>query len=79
MSLRRERIERLIDELEYEVTRGIMEREIEPRFGARHLIPGGPTDFVELRIDCGPLPQGQCYDYGSTPKLKLVEPKGTEK
>lgn len=36
---RMERIERLLRELEYEVTRGMMEKEIDERLGFRFVVP----------------------------------------
>jgi len=37
--MRMERIERLLYELKYEITRGVMEREIEEQIGFEFLIP----------------------------------------
>lgn len=58
-NIRRERIERLLRELEYEVTRGIMEREIEPQMGWSTIMPGGPTGEVIAEFRVRPLAKGQ--------------------
>lgn len=39
MTARMERIEKLLRELEYEVTRGMMEREIDEQIGFRFVVP----------------------------------------
>jgi hypothetical protein len=36
---RKERIERLLQELKYEITRGMMEREIDEHLGFRFIVP----------------------------------------
>ena len=60
-NMRKERIERLLKELEYEFTRGVMEREIDERMGfcfvvpISHIIPDG-TVFCEFRTR--PSPRG---------------------
>ena len=46
---RKERIERLLSELEYEVTRGVMDREIEPDLQFHKLMPCG-RDTAVLRV-----------------------------
>lgn len=39
MNMRQERIEKLLRELQYEVTRGMMTREIEEEMGFRFIVP----------------------------------------
>ena len=76
-NIRMERIERLLSELEYEITRGIMEREIEPHFGARFHIPGGPTGTVLVEYRARPMPEGSyMIDDPRGPRLRVVETKG---
>lgn len=52
--MRLERIERLIRELEYEVARGLMEREIEPRMGFQKIIPLDGNRYALIRFDVHP-------------------------
>lgn len=42
---RQERIKRLLHELEYEVTRGIMEREVDEEIGFRFVVPLSPRVY----------------------------------
>ena len=75
--MRMERINRLLRELEYEVTRGIMENEIDEEIGFRFLIPISrkvPGGIVGAEFRTRP---GQSYDaiyYGAheAPKLKVI-------
>ena len=75
-SLRLERIERLLRDLEYEVTRGIMEREIEPRMYFGRVLPGSPTGYVslifEVRPSDGHFPSGADV----RPRLRVVKDGG---
>ncbi len=73
-NIRRERIERLLHELEYEITRGVMEREIEPEMGWSKILPGGPTGTIiaEFRV----RPRGKdewFYDDRRPPQLRVVD------
>lgn len=78
-TMRMERIERLLRELEYEVTRGIMEREIDEEIGFRfvvpisHKIPGGIVG-CEFRTRPGQTYEAAYYGLHEAPKLRLVEP-----
>lgn len=75
--MRRERIERLLRELEYEITRGIMEREIEPEMGWRKIIPGGPTGTVFAEFTVRPRTEGQWgVDDHRPPRLHVVGDDG---
>lgn len=69
--MRRERIERLLRELEYEITRGVMEREIEPRMGLSKILPGGPTGYVFLRLDLRP-DDGTMLPREDMPRLRVI-------
>lgn len=58
---RMERIKRLLRELQYEVTRGIMEREIDEEIGFRWYLPvsqkiGGGVVLCEFRTQPQPYP-----------------------
>lgn len=76
---RMERIERLLRELEYEVTRGMLENEIEERIGFRFVVPRSrvyPTsgvvfcEFVSRPLEhfgMAPMPDP------AGPRLKLVK------
>lgn len=71
--MRRERIERLLRELEYEITRGVMEREIEPEMGWSKIMPGGPTGEVVAEFRVRPLAPGQWHmNDHRPPRLRVV-------
>lgn len=75
--MRMERIERLLRELEYEVTRGIMENEINEEIGFRFIIPisrkiPGGIVGCEFRVRPGQTYEAAYYGIHSAPKLKLV-------
>jgi hypothetical protein len=38
-SYRKERVERLLEELQYEISRGVLEREIDEEIGFRFIVP----------------------------------------
>ena len=72
-NIRRERIERLLRDLEYEITRGVMEREIEPEMGWSKILPGGPTDTVIAEFRVRPRREGEYfYDQQEAPRLRVV-------
>lgn len=72
-NIRRERIERLLRELEYEITRGIIEREIEPEMGWSRIMPGGPTGTVIAEFRVRPRCDGEFYfDDRREPRLRVV-------
>ncbi|MFV1530634.1 hypothetical protein [Phaeobacter sp. JH209A] len=72
-NIRRERIERLLRELEYEVTRGIMEREIEPEMGWSKILPGGPTGTVIAEFRVRPRRSNEfSFDDRQEPRLRVV-------
>jgi len=71
--MRRERIERLLRELEYEVTRGVMEREIEPRMGWSKILPGGPTGYVMARFEVRPSDGNEFTSEPQMPRLYVVK------
>jgi len=76
-TMRMERIERLLRELEYEVTRGIMEHEIDEEIGFRFIVPVSrkvPGGIVgcEFRTRPGQTYEAAYYGLHETPKLKVV-------
>lgn len=70
--MRRERIEHLLRELEYEVTRGVMEREIEPRMGMQKIMPGGPTGYVTMHFSVLPSDGRASMSEPQMPRLRVV-------
>jgi hypothetical protein len=74
-NFRRERIEKLLRELHYEVVRGMMERDIEEEMGFRfyvpisHNIPDGVV-FCEFRTR--PIPHHAMSPEDLRPRLKVV-------
>lgn len=77
-SFRRDRIERLLRELEYEITRGVMGREIEPRMGMEKIIPGGPTGYVTMRFDVRPSDGRSFMSGDQMPRLRVVGSESVE-
>ena len=74
---RRERIERLLDELRYEITRGMMEKEIDETLGFRFYVPVSsqiPEGVVFCEFRTRPLPRHLMHPNDIEPKLKLVKP-----
>lgn len=78
-NIRRERIERLLRELEYEVTRGVMEREIEPRMGFSKILPGGPTGYVSMFFEVRPSDGSPMLGLDQMPRLRVVGNSDDEK
>jgi hypothetical protein len=74
---RKERIERLIHELEYELTRGVMDHEIEESLHWRYIIPVSrkiPNGVVVVQMQMWPATRDTVLPSGHTgPRLKLVE------
>ena len=74
--MRMERITRLLRELEYEVTRGIMEREIDETIGFRFIIP--ISQSIQKGIVCCEFRTRPAQSYeagfynGEPTKLRLV-------
>ena len=72
--MRMERIERLLRELEYEVTRGIMEREIDEEIGFRFVVPNSrkiPSGLVFCEFRTRPTRAYEAAAYGLYEPLKL--------
>ena len=73
--MRKERIGRLLRELEYEVTRGVMEREIDEEIGFRFVIPISnciPDGQVFCEFRTRPTPRGNFLGEPAKPMLKIV-------
>jgi hypothetical protein len=75
-TMRKERIERLLRELEYEVTRGIMEHEIDETTTFRFIIPISraiPKGIVTCEFRTRPAHSYEAGFYGAeAPTLKVV-------
>jgi len=76
-TIRMERITRLLAELEYEVTRGIMAREIEPDIHLSKEFPcvgrGTGTAFLEVHVYPASPYTGRGSAQPRMPRLRLVE------
>ena len=65
-----ERIERLMSELRYEITRGIMEKEIDERLRADYMLcPSSEGGTIVMRLDVRP----ESAFYSPDPHLKAVK------
>ena len=80
MSYRKERIERLLEELRYEVERGMMDGEIDESLGFRFIVPVSksiPSGVVACEFRTRPIPH---YSLGAwdmqKPTLKVIEGGG---
>jgi hypothetical protein len=75
-NFRRERIEKLLHELRYEIERGMMEREIDEEIGFRFIVPISqkiPDGVVFCEFHTRPIPRWSApFGYGE-PRLKLVK------
>jgi len=75
---RKERIERLLHELRYEIERGILEREIDEEIGFRFIVPISQkirdgVVFCEFRTRPCSRYDVLGYEVMAGPKLKLVK------
>lgn len=75
-NFRRERIEKLLLELRYEVERGMMERDIDETMDFRFYVPisnviADGVVFCEFRTR--PVPRHMIYSDDLQPRLKLVK------
>ena len=76
---RKERIEHLLRDLEYEVTRGIMEHDIEEEMGYRFMVPGSraiPGGEILCEFRTRPMPRGSYSFYDLKPGLHVVGSDG---
>lgn len=73
---RRERIERLLDELRYEVTRGIMEHEVDEHLGFRFIVPVSEKirdGVVACEFRTRPVPRGHYGPDDNDARLRVIE------
>ena len=75
-NFRRERIEKLLHELRYEVERGMMERDIDETIGFRFYVPLSnaiPDGVVFCEFRTRPIPRYAMDPSDLQPRLKLVK------
>jgi hypothetical protein len=75
-NFRRERIEKLLHELRYEVERGMMERDIDEEMGFRFYVPISsniPDGVVFCEFRTRPVPRHAMSPDDLQPRLKLVK------
>ena len=73
---RRDRIERLLNELRYEVERGMMEREIDEEMGFRFYVPISnkiPDGVVFCEFRTRPIPRHVMHPDDMQPRLRVVK------
>lgn len=74
-NFRRERIEKLLNELHYEVARGMLEREIDEEMGFRFVVPIShkiKDGVVQCEFRTRPAPRHQMDIDDMQPRLRLV-------
>lgn len=74
MNLRKERIERLLEELRYEIQRGMMDREIEESLGFRFIVPISneiPNGVVLCEFRTRPMPSYNAIGFDDPGKARL--------
>jgi hypothetical protein len=75
-NFRRERIEKLLHELRYEVERGMLEKDIDETLGFRFYIPlcrAIPDGVVFCEFRTRPIPRHMMNPTDIEPRLKLVK------
>jgi hypothetical protein len=75
-NIRLERIEKLLRELEYEVTRGMLEREIEEEIHFRFYVPLSSKireGVVLCEFRTRPIPRYGMDIHSLTPRLKIIK------
>ena len=75
-NFRRERIEKLLHELRYEVERGVLERDIDEEMGFRFYVPISnkiPDGVVFCEFRTRPIPRHAMDPSDLQPRLKLVK------
>lgn len=75
-NIRQERIERLLKELEYEVTRGMLEKDIPEEMGFRFYVPISNKirdGVVACTFRTRPVPRYHMSPDDLTPRLKIVK------
>jgi hypothetical protein len=74
-NIRQERIERLLQELRYEVERGMMEHEIEEEMSFRFYVPIStaiPDGVVFCEFRTRPIPRHMMHPDDLQPRLKSI-------
>ena len=74
-NFRRERIEKLLHELRYEVERGMMERDIDETMGFRFYVPISnaiPDGVVFCEFRTRPVPRHAMHPDDLQPRLRVV-------
>lgn len=74
-NVRQERIERLLKELQYEVTRGVLEKDVPEEMGFRFYVPRSdkiPDGVVACEFRTRPVHRHQMSPDLMEPRLKLV-------
>jgi len=80
-NIRKERIERLLQELKYEITRGMMEREVDEHLGFKFIVPRSnkiPDGVVVCEFRTRPMPRHAMLCMPQTlddlqPKLRVIK------
>jgi hypothetical protein len=75
-NIRRERIEKLLHELRYEIERGMLERDIEEEMGFRFYVPISnkiPDGVVFCEFRTRPVPRHAMSPEDIQPRLRLVK------
>lgn len=75
-NIREERIQRLLDDLQYEVKRGMMEGDVEETIGYTFYVPISkhiPDGVVLCEFHTNPIPRHAMNPEDLQPRLKLVE------
>jgi hypothetical protein len=73
---RQQRVERLLDELRYEITRGMMEGELDEELGYRFYVPVSkaiPNGVVFCEFRARPIPGHAMRPDFMEPKLRVVK------
>jgi hypothetical protein len=73
---RMERIERLLRDLQYEITRGMLEREIDETLTFQFYVPISqaiPDGVVACRFETRPIPRWHMDPLDVQPRLKVVK------
>jgi len=75
-NFRRERIEKLLHELRYEVERGLLEQDIDETVGFSFIVPMSraiPDGVVHCEFRTRPIPRGWADPRLLQPRLRLVK------
>lgn len=75
-NIRRERIQKLLHELRYEIERGMLDREIGEEMGFRFYVPISskiPDGVVFCEFRTRPIPRAMMHPDDLQPRLKLVK------